>query len=145
MARRFAHEGARAVIVADINGKAAARVANAIGGTGVTVDVAKDSGVAHLVSRIIESHGCIELFCSNAGVSIGQELEVNDAAWEKAWSVNVLAQAYAARAIVPHMLERGLCHGCSGFNAVPGFAATNLWTSGLRSKTNGDNHENFIA
>ncbi|NEX63711.1 SDR family oxidoreductase [Noviherbaspirillum galbum] len=107
MARRFAAEGAQAVIVADLDGAAAERVAAEIGGTGVAVNVADEKAVASLVERTIADHGRIDLFCSNAGVSIGKGLESTDADWDKAWTVNVMAHVHAARAVVPHMLERG--------------------------------------
>lgn len=107
MARRFAAEGARAIVVADLDGTAAQRVAGEIGGTGVAVDVTREQDLAELVERTVAAHGAIDLFCSNAGVSIGKGLESSDAEWDKAWSVNLMAHVYAARAVVPHMLERG--------------------------------------
>jgi NAD(P)-dependent dehydrogenase (short-subunit alcohol dehydrogenase family) len=33
--------------------------------------------------------------------------EAADADWQRNWNVNVLAHVYAARAVVPHLLERG--------------------------------------
>ncbi|WP_151638120.1 MULTISPECIES: SDR family oxidoreductase [Noviherbaspirillum] len=107
MARRFAAEGARAVVVADLDGTAASKVASEIGGMGMAVNVAREQELAELVASTVATHGHIDLFCSNAGVSIGNGLESSDADWEKAWSVNLMAHVYAARAVVPHMLERG--------------------------------------
>lgn len=107
MARRFAREGARALVVADLDGEAAARVAGEVGGQGVRVDVAKEADLVSLVEDTIARHGYIDLFCSNAGVSIGMGLETPDAAWDKAWSVNLMSHVYAARAVLPHMLGRG--------------------------------------
>lgn len=107
MAHRFAAEGARAVVVADLDGDAASRVAAEIGGLGLAVNVAREQELAELVERAVATYGHIDLFCSNAGISIGKGLESSDADWEKAWSVNLMAHVYAARAVVPHMLERG--------------------------------------
>lgn len=107
MARRFARDGARAVVVADLDGDAAMRVARDIGGEGVKVNVAVEKDLADLVNATVSRYGHIDLFCSNAGVSIGQGLETTDAGWERAWSVNVMAHVYAARAVLPSMLERG--------------------------------------
>lgn len=107
MARRFAAEGARAVVVADLDGSAAMRVAQEVGGHGVAVNVAVEEDVKKLVGDTIALFGKIDLFCSNAGVSLGLGIDTPDAGWEKAWSVNVMSQVYAARAVVPHMLERG--------------------------------------
>lgn len=107
MARRFAREGACALVVADLDGEAAARVARDVGGQGVRVDVAKEAELVSLVEDTIARHGHIDLFCSNAGVSIGMGLETPDAAWDKALSINLMSHVYAARAVLPHMLERG--------------------------------------
>lgn len=107
MARRFARAGARTVVVADLDGEAAAHVAQDIGGEAMRVNVAAEEEMAELVATTLARHGQIDLFCSNAGVSIGQGLETTDAGWEKAWSVNVMAHVYAARAVLPAMLERG--------------------------------------
>lgn len=107
MARRFRKEGARAVVVADLDRDAALRVADEIGGKGVGVDVANEDEVKQLISETIAEYGQIDLFCSNAGVSLGLGLDTPLAGWEKAWSVNVMSQVHAARAVVPHMLARG--------------------------------------
>ncbi|TCP08194.1 SDR family oxidoreductase [Caldimonas thermodepolymerans] len=109
MARRFARDGARALVLADLDGDAARRVAGEIGpvATGVQVDVSCEDQVAALVQDTIARHGRIDLFASNAGVSISKGLETTDAEWDLAWSVNLMAHVYAARAVVPHMLERG--------------------------------------
>lgn len=109
MARRFAREGARAVILADLDGDAARRVASDIGtaASGVKVNVGNEEEVAALVQDTISRHGQIDLFASNAGVSIGKGMEATNADWDKAWSVNLMAHVFAARAVVPHMLERG--------------------------------------
>jgi len=46
LCRRFAAEGARAVVVADLDGAAAKRVADEIGGVAIETDVARESDVA---------------------------------------------------------------------------------------------------
>lgn len=107
MARRFAHEGARAVVIADLDGDAAARVARDLGCLGVKVNVAAEKELAALADETIARHGQIDLFCSNAGVSLGLGLETTDEGWQRAWSVNVMAHVYAARAVLPSMLARG--------------------------------------
>src|ERR1700740_2670846 len=68
LCRRFAAEGARGVVVSDIDGAAASEVAAGIGGLGVTTDVAVESEVQALVERAVEAYGPIDLFCANAGV-----------------------------------------------------------------------------
>src|SRR4051794_40872037 len=109
LAQRFAAEGAR-VVVADLDGDGAAAVAREIGGLGVRVDVSSEEDVAALVRQAEEAHGPIDLFFSNAGVPGpgGGPLEATDpAAWQQTWDVNVMAHVWAARAVLPGMLERG--------------------------------------
>ncbi|MCG8592260.1 MAG: SDR family oxidoreductase [Proteobacteria bacterium] len=104
---RFAAEGARAVVVADLDGAGAEAAAKECGGTGVRVDVADGDDVAALVARAEESHGPVDLFCANAGIGIAGGPEVELDAWQKIWEVNVLSHVHAARAVLPGMLERG--------------------------------------
>lgn len=118
LARRFAAEGATAVVVADLDGPAAARVAAEIGpvGEGVYLDVTDEARTRDLVGDVLARHGRIDLFCANAGITTGLGLGDDDTGWERAWAVNVLAHVYAARAVLPAMLARGegyLLHTCS--------------------------------
>ena len=107
LCRRFALEGAKAVVVADVNGVTAAQVADEIGGTAITCDVAREADVVALVAQTIARHQAIDLFCSNAGIAVNGDEHTPDADWARCWDVNVMAHVYAARAVVPHMLERG--------------------------------------
>jgi NAD(P)-dependent dehydrogenase (short-subunit alcohol dehydrogenase family) len=107
LCRRFAAEGAKAVVVADLNGAAATQVADEIGGTAITADVSREADVVRLVKQTIAEHGAIDLFCSNAGIAVNGDEHTPDAEWARCWDVNVMAHVYAARAVVPHMLERG--------------------------------------
>jgi NAD(P)-dependent dehydrogenase (short-subunit alcohol dehydrogenase family) len=107
LCRRFAAERAKAIVVADVNGDAARSVAAEIGGTAVDVDVSREADVARLVAQTIARHGAIDLFCSNAGIAVNGDEHTPDAEWARCWEVNLMAHVYAARAVVPGMLERG--------------------------------------
>ena len=107
LCERFARERARAIVVADLNGDAAAQVAREIGGTPVAVDVAEEADVGRLVAHVMAHHGHIDLFCSNAGVAVDGDEHTPTAEWERCWDVNVMAHVYAARAVLPPMLARG--------------------------------------
>ncbi|GIJ39694.1 SDR family oxidoreductase [Micromonospora andamanensis] len=118
LARRFAAEGAAALVLADLDGAAVEAVADAVGplARGVAVDVTDEEQVRALVADTERRYGRIDVFCANAGVSTGGGVEVDDAGWERSWRVNVLAHVYAARAALPAMLARGsgyLLHTCS--------------------------------
>jgi len=107
LCRRFAREGARGIVVADLNSDAAQHVADEIGGLAIAVDVAVESQVQLLVQKTLDALGPIDLFCSNAGISIAGGAEVSDADWERIWKTNFLAHVYAARAVLPSMIARG--------------------------------------
>lgn len=107
MAIRFHEEGAKAVVVADLDGDAAREVASGIGGLGVQLDVSQEADVAGLVDRVEDEIGPIDLFCSNAGVSCLSNLSTPVEDWQRLWEINVMSQIYAARAVVPRMIERG--------------------------------------
>ena len=104
---RFARDGAKAVVVADRDFVAAKEVAAAIDGLPIECDVAIESQVFELVRQTTDSYGPIDLFCSNAGVILMGGLDVADEEWQNIWNVNVMSHLYAARAVIPGMLERG--------------------------------------
>jgi NAD(P)-dependent dehydrogenase (short-subunit alcohol dehydrogenase family) len=107
-ARRFAAEGPRSVVVSDLDLSAAESVASEIGGVPVRADVSDESEIRALVERAMELGGPIDLFYSNAGVpGPGGGPEASDEEWERTWKVNVMAHVWAARALLPEMVERG--------------------------------------
>jgi NAD(P)-dependent dehydrogenase (short-subunit alcohol dehydrogenase family) len=105
---RAAHAvGARHVVVADLNGAEAERVAADIGGTAVAIDVREESAVKRLVESTQDAHGPIDCFISNAGfVTIGGLEDTNERI-QAMWEVHVMAHVYAARAVLPSMIARG--------------------------------------
>jgi len=107
LSQRFAAEGARGVVVADLDIERAEGLAKEIGGIAVSTNVAVEADIINLVNRAIDAYGAIDLFCSNAGIGTpGGADEPNDV-WQRIWEVNVMAHVYAARAVLPGMLARG--------------------------------------
>jgi NAD(P)-dependent dehydrogenase (short-subunit alcohol dehydrogenase family) len=106
----FTAAGAHAVVVADLNEEGATAVAKQVGGVAVASDVTSEADVADLVRRTVAMHGRVDVYCSNAGVAVGGGAEVPDQEWQRSWNVHVMAHVYAARAVLPAMLERG--EGC---------------------------------
>ncbi len=106
---RFAAEGARGVVVVDIDAEGVARATAEIGdvGLGIVADVTNEADVKALAARAEDHFGAVDLFCSNAGLGTGGGLDVPDETWQRVWAVNVLAHVYAARAVLPAMIERG--------------------------------------
>jgi len=115
MARRFAADGARAVVVVDINAEGVATVAGEINATGVTgrgevVDMTDQEAVETLIDRIESEIGPIDLWCGNAGVGANGGVELANDVWDFNWEVNVMAHVITARVLVPRWIERGSGH-----------------------------------
>jgi NAD(P)-dependent dehydrogenase (short-subunit alcohol dehydrogenase family) len=110
MGLRFAAEGARGVVVADLDGDGAAAVASEIGhdaAFGVACDVSDEAALSSVLDRAAETFGPVDVFCANAGIGTGQGLDAPDEVWDATLSVNVRAHIVAARLLVPGWLERG--------------------------------------
>src|SRR5438874_12239048 len=73
----------------------------------VVTDVTVERAVRELVERTLAAYGRVDVYCSNAGVTFGGGPEAPDDAWRQSWEVHVMAHVYAARAVLPGMLERG--------------------------------------
>jgi NAD(P)-dependent dehydrogenase (short-subunit alcohol dehydrogenase family) len=110
LARRFAAEGAKGVVVGDLEGAdAVADEITAADGSalGLQTNVGVERDVQALVEAAESAFGPVDLFCSNAGIAIGGGVEASDDDWQRIWDVNLMAHVYAARAVLPSMLERG--------------------------------------
>jgi NAD(P)-dependent dehydrogenase (short-subunit alcohol dehydrogenase family) len=109
LARRFTAEGARGVVLSDREETGIEREAAAIGAAAIAVpcDVTQEAEIRGLVEAAESRFGPIDLFCSNAGVIALGGAEASDRDWQLSIDVNVMAHVYAARVVVPAMLERG--------------------------------------
>jgi NAD(P)-dependent dehydrogenase (short-subunit alcohol dehydrogenase family) len=107
-AHRFTAEGAK-VVVTDIEGDAVERVADAIGTVGLAVDITVEDNVRAVAELARRTYGEIDVWYSNAGFAgPRQPGEIQDnALWELGWNLHVMAHVYAAREVLPAMLERG--------------------------------------
>ena len=112
LARRFAAEGAKAVVAVDYDGPGATAVADELAATGTTTlglqaDVSVEADLVGAIEATEAAFGTIDLFCSNAGIlAVGGE-ELPDDEWRRMIDVNVMAHVYAARNLVPKMVGRG--------------------------------------
>jgi NAD(P)-dependent dehydrogenase (short-subunit alcohol dehydrogenase family) len=110
MAQRFAREGARGVVVADVDLARAQAVAQGIGTQAIAVrcDVSREADIQELVRQARERFGRIDVYFSNAGI-LGKlgGIELEDALWEKMWQIHGMAHVWAARAVFPEMVARG--------------------------------------
>ena len=108
IAARFAREGAK-VLVNDIDGAAAARVAKAIADAGGQAsakqgDVSKDADVAALVAHALATYGDLHVVVNNAGITHRNQplLDVSEAEFDRIFAVNVKSLFLTARHAVPH-------------------------------------------
>jgi NAD(P)-dependent dehydrogenase (short-subunit alcohol dehydrogenase family) len=100
------------VVVADVNGHAAATVADDLpspGRRGLALDVTDESAVRAAADRIEAEIGPIDVWCSNAGRALGRWLG-DDEDWTGSFRLHVMAHVYAARHVLPRMLARGRGH-----------------------------------
>lgn len=109
MSQKFAAGGAM-VVVNDVDETAAHDVAGRIGGLALPGDAASEAGAARLVEAALAQYGRIDLFCANAGVARPGGPESPEEDWALSWETNVMAHVRAARAVLPHWLERGAGH-----------------------------------
>lgn len=108
MAKAFLNEGAAGIMLADLDAAAVAQAAADIGCSGMACDVTDEAQVAALVAATEDQYGQVDVFCSNAGAG-GNGL-LTDAAnevWQQQWELHVMSHLYAARAVLPGMIERG--------------------------------------
>ncbi|THD72979.1 SDR family NAD(P)-dependent oxidoreductase [Thalassobius vesicularis] len=113
LAEGLAARGAKKVIVADLDGEGAAKVADSIGGRAFTLDVRDGAAIGAMIETVEAEEGPIGLFCSNAGVFMGRDDSLSNAVcasdrdWQMSWEINVMAHIHAARHMVPRMQARG--------------------------------------
>jgi NAD(P)-dependent dehydrogenase (short-subunit alcohol dehydrogenase family) len=107
LARRFTADGARGVVIADVDERGLEAVASATGAHAVRCDVTKPDDIASLIEAAESRYGPIDLFCSNAGVVMLAGVDTADDDWRRVLDINLMAHVYATRILVPRMIERG--------------------------------------
>lgn len=108
-ARVFAGEGAR-VCVADIDGDAAGRVADEVGGLAVQVDVADEQSVQEMYLAAAARFGGVDILYNNAGImppDDGSVLETGLETWNRVLAVNATGVFLCCKHGIPRLLERG--------------------------------------
>ena len=110
IAELFAEEGAR-VIVADLNGAAAADVAQSLGrgAMAVEADVTKSSDVQQLIATADEVCGGLDILVNNAGFTHKNQslMTVSEDEFDRIYAVNVKSIYLTTLAAVPAMENRG--------------------------------------
>jgi NAD(P)-dependent dehydrogenase (short-subunit alcohol dehydrogenase family) len=107
MARRFADESPRAMVLADIDLEAAAQVAEEVSGVAVLTDVADPGSNEDLIESTTSRFGPIDLFCANAGIGQVGDEQSDVSVWDRMWAINVMSHVHAARHLIPAWVARG--------------------------------------
>lgn len=108
MAAAFLREGAKAVMLADLNADAVAEAAAELGCDGMACNATDEDQVIALVDATTAKYGQVDVFCSNAGAGgAGVLTDAENDVWQQQWELHVMSHLYAARAVLPAMIERG--------------------------------------
>jgi NAD(P)-dependent dehydrogenase (short-subunit alcohol dehydrogenase family) len=100
-------EGAAHVVVADLEQDAAQAVASGHRWQRpTTVNVRDEAQIAAMVDDVLDEHGRIDLFCSNAGIIATDgppwyATSASNETWQAMWDIHVMSHVYAARACLP--------------------------------------------
>ena len=111
LCERFHEEGAAGIVAVDINEEGAIAVAESVGGVGFGADVSNEADIFRVVEETEKKYGRIDVFASNAGIGgifdTTHSASASNEDWQRIWGINVMAHIYAARAVLPKMIERG--------------------------------------
>jgi len=111
----FAEHGAR-VVVADVNGDAAADTVRTIeraGGAAVAVagDVSSERDVERIVATAVERFGGLHILYNNAGVLWKDRdrsvLETSEENWDRVQAINLKGPFFVAKHGIPHLIRAG--------------------------------------
>jgi len=110
MAKRFAAEGAK-IVVADLNARAAERVAGEIGdaAVAVTTDVSQKSEFDEMLGVALDRFGRVDIMVNNAGFTHrnGDMLKVDESTFDLITAVNMKAIYHSTLAVAPVMEKQG--------------------------------------
>ena len=114
--KAIAGEGS-AVVVAELDGKAAVRVADEIcedGGKAIAIqtDVSDSNSVANMVDQTVRELGKVDILVNNAAIfatipisRVGIE-ELSEEEWDAVYRVNMKGMFLVSKAVVPHMKKQ---------------------------------------
>ncbi|MFB2553182.1 SDR family NAD(P)-dependent oxidoreductase [Ensifer soli] len=137
-AELFAEQGAK-VVVADIDEAGATRVADAIGGAAIRVDVASEVEVKAMVEFACDTFGGVDILFNNAGVGFSASpryrmasiVDTPSEAWDAILDINLKSVAMGCKHAIPKMLERGggVIINNASINAIAGVHGADAYTA----------------
>jgi NAD(P)-dependent dehydrogenase (short-subunit alcohol dehydrogenase family) len=106
-ARLLAEHGAR-VVLADIDKEATGEVATQFGGRPLYMDLTDPGSIEGGVADVLGTEGRVDVLVNAAGLDfIRSASELTLAEWDNVVNVNLRAPWLLAKAVIPHMMERG--------------------------------------
>jgi NAD(P)-dependent dehydrogenase (short-subunit alcohol dehydrogenase family) len=126
------------VVLADLDGSAAEKVAAALSGPGsargVVLDVTDAAAVQSLVDSVVAEHGRLDLMFNNAGISLlGETQDLPLDQWDAIIDVNIRGVVHGVAAAYPHMIKQGGGH-IVNTASMGGLMAAGLLTSYVMTK-----------
>jgi NAD(P)-dependent dehydrogenase (short-subunit alcohol dehydrogenase family) len=115
LSQELARRGAR-IVVADIDGDGAKRVATAIAGSGgrataSRVDVSQEQDIRRLVEDTASAYGRLDYQFNNAGIAIGGDIrDLTLDQWRRVLDVDLCGVLYGTLAAYPIMAGQGFGH-----------------------------------
>lgn len=135
-AERLGAEGCR-VLVTDVDGAAAERVAQGIRESGddahsLPVDVSDPAQVERMAQECVDRFGGVDGLVNNAGVAVGGSVvDLTLDGWQSVIDINLRSMWLAMKAVIPRMPDSGgsivnmaSAQGLLGFPGWAGYAAT---------------------
>lgn len=110
IARRFVVEGAK-VLVTDLNGEGAQKIAKEIGerAAAFAADVSRVGDVQRMVQAALDRFGDLDILVNNAGTTHRNQplLDVDEDTFDRVFAVNVKSIYLTTLAVVPTFRKRG--------------------------------------
>ena len=99
---------AQSVIAVDVNLDGAQETADSVNGIAIQANVGNEKDIITLIKKADEHVDGTDIFCSNAGIGgVPGFFEVEASDWQNIWDVNVQSHIFAAKHVLPQMIERG--------------------------------------
>jgi NAD(P)-dependent dehydrogenase (short-subunit alcohol dehydrogenase family) len=131
-AELFAEEGAK-VVVADIQDEPGQKIADALGGLYLHVDVSDPASVETMIQSTVDRYGRIDILMNNAGID-GELALTGDSSvenWKRVTSIDLDGVYYGMKYVIPVMvaqkggviLNTGSTMGLNALGAMPAYSA----------------------
>lgn len=108
---RGLHAEGATVAVVDLNAAGIDDLVSELGerASGHAADLRERKSIAEVAQQVISQHGGVDLLFNNAGVTdlFKSATDTSDEAWDAVMAINLEAQFFLSRAVLPSMLERG--------------------------------------